>query len=162
MTNLKKLSKNIYSLPFDMKLNLNPEPAPKHRGPMINALDFAMQNGTPIYTAKSGKVIEVIDKFRKGGASELLRKSANLVRIQHKGDEYSEYAHLKYKSIKVKQEAMVYEGDLIGYSGETGFTTYPHLHFMVYEFIEQKPGWRSLIVRFRINNKIHAFKSPKK
>ena len=64
----KKVSKNIYVLPFNNKLALKPEPAPSHKGPMINALDFSMEEGTPVYAAADGVVVQVKDDSKKGEA----------------------------------------------------------------------------------------------
>ena len=84
-----KVSKNVYRLPFDGDLNLKPEPAPKHYKSMINALDFAMPEGTPVYAAKDGMVVEVKDDSKIGGPDESLRKHCNLVRIEHDNNEYT-------------------------------------------------------------------------
>ena len=154
-----KISKNIYLLPFDNKLNLKPELAPSHEGPMINALDFSMEEGTPVYAAADGVVVQVKDDSKKGGPKESLRLEANLVRIKHKNEEYTDYGHLKYKGIVVKPNDSVKAGDLIGYSGITGFTTYPHLHFSVYEYMEDKPKWQTLKPRFRKDKKTLILKS---
>jgi len=155
-----KTSKNIYELPFDENLDLKPEPATSHRGPMINALDFSMEEGISVYASADGVVVEVKDDSQIGGPDESLRLKGNLVRIKHDNDEYTEYSHLRYRSAKVKLHDQVTTGDLIGYSGTTGFTTYPHLHFAVYEYIEEEPGWQTLIPRFSKDEKVLTFESP--
>lgn len=56
------------------------------------------------------------------------------------------YAHLKYKGVVVKQGQKVKEGDLLGYSGNTGFSDSPHLHFEIYKESEGEKSRRSLPV----------------
>ena len=156
-----KLSKNVYRLPFDKQLNLKSEPAPKHYESMINALDFAMPEGTPVYAAMGGIVVEVKDDSNIGGSDESFRKHCNLVRIKHKNDEYTGYVHLKYKGVCVKEGQKVNEGKLIGYSGSTGFASYPHLHFGVYEL--KKDGDKiHLVIRFKSGDKFFTFEKNRK
>lgn len=81
--------------------------------------DMAVPPGTKVYAASAGKVI----RASWGGAY------GNLVQIQHADGVQTWYAHLT-KSI-VKVGAVVKPGTLIGYSGSTGNTTGPHLHFEV-------------------------------
>ena len=152
------MSKNTYSLPFDKKLK--PEPAPAHYGSMVNALDFAMPGSTPIYAAKEGVVFQVKDDSNIGGSDESWRKYGNFIRIKHNNEEYTEYVHLKFKGSLVKEKQQVKEGELIGYSGVTGFRTYPHLHFGVYKlFGDQKKEY--IIPRFKIGSKIVILKALK-
>ena len=151
------LSENIYRLPFDGKF-INPSAAPKHHKSMINALDFPMSEGTQIYSALNGIIIEVKSDSNIGGSDESLRDSGNLIRIQHENGEYSEYVHLKYKGSLVKEGDKVSKGQLIGYSGTTGFTSYPHLHFGVYIFINNKAVY--IKPRFKIKNIIKTISSP--
>lgn len=147
MNNYKEFSKNIYSLPFNKRLNLKPNSAPAHENSMMNALDFSMPEGTAIYASSDGIVIEVKDDSNTGGHDISFAKEANLVRILHENDEYTEYVHLKYKGTTVKEQELVKEGDLIGYSGATGFSTYEHLHFGVFKLRKGKRIY--FVVRFR-------------
>jgi len=155
-----RLSKNTYKLPFDEKLKLKPEPAPKHYKSMVNALDFAMPEGTPIYVAKEGIVIKVKDDSDIGGPDESFRKRGNFIRIKHYNEEYTEYVHLKYKGSLVKEKQHVKKGWLIGYSGITGFRTYPHLHFGVFK-LTKKQEKVYIIPRLNVGNKVVILKSPK-
>jgi len=156
-----KISKNVYRFPFDESLNLEPRPAPKHYESTINALDFAMPIGTPIYAARDGVVTETKDDSDIRGFEDSFRKHCNLIRVKHDNDEYTVYVHLKYKGVCVKKGQKVKEGKLIGYSGDTGYTNYPHLHFAVQEL--DKAGKRlHLIVKFKQGDKVFIFKDLKK
>jgi murein DD-endopeptidase MepM/ murein hydrolase activator NlpD len=68
--------------------------------------------------------------------NELLAKSykapiGNYVILRHAGGEFSQYAHLKPGSIKVKAGDAVKQGQAIAQLGHTGNTTEPHLHFQL-------------------------------
>jgi murein DD-endopeptidase MepM/ murein hydrolase activator NlpD len=157
----KKPSKNIYQLPFDEKLNLQPEPAPFHYeldgGWGRNAVDFKMPEGTPIVAALDGLVLEVIDNYNQGGPDESFLCESNLITIQHANNEYSVYVHLKKGSL-VKECEEVKAGQIIAYAGNSGFTTYPHLHFHVIEDNEQQ----MIPIKFRIGDKVVVLSSQKK
>ena len=56
---------------------------------------------------------------------------ANHVVILHDDGSYATYAHLLIGKIEVEVGDRVETGDVIGYSGNTGFSTGPHLHFVV-------------------------------
>jgi len=142
-------TKNTYKNPFEEKLNIQPAPAPAHTGPFENAIDYPMQENTPVLAARDGTVIRVKDDSTIGGPDESLRDDSNLIQIQHEHEEYSVYAHLKPQGAIVKDGEKVKEGQVIGYSGMTGFTTYPHLHFHVFQYTEEEPGWKTLKIRFK-------------
>jgi len=70
------------------------------------------------------------------GQNELLSRGykaviGNYVVIQHAGGEYSDYAHLRQGSVKLKAGDKVARGQVIGQVGHTGNTTEPHLHFQI-------------------------------
>ena len=50
---------------------------------------------------------------------------------------FSEYSHLNYKGAKVNEGDLIEAGDFIGYSGNTGWSSGPHLHFVVYKYNEK-------------------------
>jgi murein DD-endopeptidase MepM/ murein hydrolase activator NlpD len=103
-----------------------------HRGPANEyAVDFRVPEGTPVYAARGGLVVKVVDHFTRGGPDEPL-DNANVVRVQHDDFTIAEYAHLRPQGATVKEGEKVKRGDLLGYSGNTGRTTGPHLHFAVH------------------------------
>jgi murein DD-endopeptidase MepM/ murein hydrolase activator NlpD len=153
-------SSNIYRLPFDLGLGLKPHPAPNHsqHPAMFHALDFAMPIGTPVYAALDGVVKEVKKDSDEGGPDRSFVGEANLVRILHENDELTEYVHLMYRGAMVNVGEPVKEGELIGFSGETGYCTYPHLHFAVLKDFPEKPY--SVIPNFKLNDRIFTMVSP--
>jgi murein DD-endopeptidase MepM/ murein hydrolase activator NlpD len=56
---------------------------------------------------------------------------ANIVQILHDDGTYAIYAHLNWNSIRVKAGDRVRRGQYIADSGNTGFSSGPHLHFAV-------------------------------
>lgn len=56
----------------------------------------------------------------------------NYVKIKHDNNYYTLYAHMVYKSVKVKPGDKVKKGQLIGCMGNTGHSFGAHLHFEVY------------------------------
>ncbi|WP_197276119.1 M23 family metallopeptidase [Mangrovimonas sp. TPBH4] len=94
------------------------------------AIDFQLNVGEPIYAARSGTVVKVIDWFSKQGGPEL-KNAANKILILHKDGTIGNYAHLDYKGSLVREGMYVEAGQKIGISGLTGYTNGPHLHFVV-------------------------------
>lgn len=100
-------------------------------GSAHRAIDLRAIVGTPVYAAESGTVDQV--QYWNGKTKIGMQSYGNMVRILHsryKGKSlHTRYAHLK--TILVKNGQKVNEGDLIGYSGETGNCYGAHLHFEV-------------------------------
>lgn len=97
------------------------------------AVDFLMPEGTPVHAARDGIVVETKDRSDKGGPARDYEDLANHVIIRHQDGTTGEYVHLKKGGAAVKEGDSVKRGDLIGYSGNTGFSDSPHLHFGVYK-----------------------------
>ncbi|MGO1296457.1 MAG: M23 family metallopeptidase [Vibrio sp.] len=86
-----------------------------HRGQ-----DFAVNRGTPIYAPADG-VVEVTRPSHKG--------SGNYMRLQHAFGFTSSYSHMS--KFKLRMGDFVRKGEMIGYSGNTGLSSGPHLHYEV-------------------------------
>ncbi|MGZ4955664.1 MAG: peptidoglycan DD-metalloendopeptidase family protein [Methylobacter sp.] len=95
------------------------------------AVDIMMPVGTPIYASRSGIVLEAEDDFYNGGTNKVYTSEANNIRILHDDGSMAIYAHLELEKAQVHPGMAVAAGQLIGYSGNTGFSTGPHLHFAV-------------------------------
>lgn len=83
--------------------------------------DMACPQGTPILASQSGRVSAVSTN----------RVYGNYVIIDHGNGYQTLYAHM-YKAL-AKKGAWVSQGTRIGLVGSTGYSTGPHLHFMVYK-----------------------------
>lgn len=109
-----------------------------HRGEY--AIDWNMPVGTPVYAARGGKVIEVVDHYTSGGVRKAYREHSNNIKILHDDRSVGAYVHLQNNGSFVKVGESVVQGQKIGLSGNTGYSSGPHLHFEVYsinEFLEE-------------------------
>jgi murein DD-endopeptidase MepM/ murein hydrolase activator NlpD len=95
------------------------------------AVDFAMPEGTLICAARDGVVMDVANDFFTGGLEAEYAERANLIRILHDDGTMAVYAHLKLESARFPLGKRVNAGDVIAESGNTGFSTGPHLHFVI-------------------------------
>lgn len=95
------------------------------------AVDLAVPDGTPIYAAREGMVINVRHDYFRGSPDMVMMDQANVVEILHDDGTIGIYAHLHWESIRVQPGQSVRRGQYIADSGNTGLTTGPHLHFAV-------------------------------
>jgi len=110
------------------------------------ALDIAMPVGTAVHAARAGVVMDVEEDFNKGGTDkEKFADKANHVRILHKDGTMGLYAHLDLASVSVRPGSRIRAGQQIARSGNTGFSSGPHLHFA----IQQNTGMKLISVPFK-------------
>lgn len=102
-----------------------------HKGLSAYAIDFPVPVGTPVYAAREGVVVGSEGSNNTGGASPEYRQYANYVIIEHSDGTMGNYYHLKQGGNAVTIGQKVKKGDLIGFSGNTGYSSGPHLHFSV-------------------------------
>lgn len=131
----------IYDLPFqkgkkvyliqayDSKLS--------HKGEF--ALDFKVKQGTVICAAREGKVIAARSDSDKGGLNPENLSDGNYISIQHSDGSVAHYWHLQKNGVKVNVGDTVSKSQHIGYSGNTGYSAFPHLHFEVVQNGKQVP-----------------------
>ncbi|MBG39894.1 MAG: peptidase M23 [Flavobacteriales bacterium] len=88
---------------------------------MHTGTDFAAPTGTPVYATGNGKIIEAVNRSRGGYGKFIV--------IDHGYGYKTQYAHLSKLAVNTGQN--VKRGELIGYVGNTGKSTSPHLHYEV-------------------------------
>jgi murein DD-endopeptidase MepM/ murein hydrolase activator NlpD len=109
-----------------------PPDAITHRDPgSRHAIDFAMPEGSAVHAARDGIVIDVAHRFFRSGTTQELRDEANYVQVLHDDGTTALYAHLQMDTVRVRPGQRVARGEYIANSGSTGFSTGPHLHFVV-------------------------------
>ncbi|HSC15181.1 MAG TPA: peptidoglycan DD-metalloendopeptidase family protein [Gammaproteobacteria bacterium] len=119
-----------------------------HRGAERFTLDFGMPVGTPVHAARDGVVVLVEDSHDTGCAREQCGRFANFVVVLHADGTTGEYFHLARGSVRVRRGERVARGQWLALSGNTGFSTAPHLHFGVYR-TGRDLTTESLAVRFQ-------------
>jgi murein DD-endopeptidase MepM/ murein hydrolase activator NlpD len=95
------------------------------------AVDIPVPIGTPILAARAGTVIDTRLGSDRGGAEPTYADEGNYVRVLHDDGTQALYWHLKQNGVLVRPGARVVEGQRLGLSGNTGYSTAPHLHFAV-------------------------------
>ncbi|MBC7474599.1 MAG: M23 family metallopeptidase, partial [Candidatus Sericytochromatia bacterium] len=127
----------IYSLPYksgeSYKIIQGFNGKYTHVGEQKYALDFGLPQGTEIRAARDGVVVGIKSDSSTSGWGEKYAKFANYIYVQHSDGTFGGYIHLKKDGVKVELGQKVKVGDIIGLSGNTGWTDGPHLHFWVYK-----------------------------
>jgi len=122
-----------------------------------HAVDFSAPEGTPVLAAREGVVMQIADDFRGAGLDlEKYGARANFVRVLHADGSMGLYAHLAPESARVRPGARVRAGQVIGAVGSTGYSTGPHLHFVV----QVNRGLKLESVPFRMQGQGGALRIP--
>jgi murein DD-endopeptidase MepM/ murein hydrolase activator NlpD len=112
-----------------------------------NAVDWDVPEGTIICAAREGRVVGVRDDSTVSGIDPKFKPLGNYVIIKHVDGTFADYHHLQTDGAMVKMGDEVKVGQPIGLSGQTGFASKPHLHFMVFQAID---GKKVLSLPFRL------------
>jgi murein DD-endopeptidase MepM/ murein hydrolase activator NlpD len=107
-----------------------------HTGLEQFAIDFRMDEGTPVHAARGGVVARTVESNSIGCWRAGCGAHANFVVVLHDDGTTGEYYHLLKDGALVDVGDRVFPGQKIALSGNTGHTTIPHLHFAVYRAIE--------------------------
>lgn len=102
-----------------------------HNGASAYAFDFALGIGTPMVAMAGGTVRFVYDLTEPGdpcydGGDASCINEANYVFVEHADGTQTLYAHLSQVAVSVGQ--VVARGEIVGFSGSTGYSTGPHAH----------------------------------
>jgi Peptidase family M23 len=102
-----------------------------HNGSSRYAVDFPAAVGSTLVAARGGTVVSVKQDSNTGCADETCANDGNAIYIDHGDGTKAVYGHLQYQGAKVKVGQAVCKGQEIGLSGNTGYSSGPHLHFDV-------------------------------
>lgn len=107
------------------------------------SLDFKMKKGRKICAARGGVVITVKEDSDAGGLKDEYLSQGNHIIIKHDDGSTAMYWHLQKNGVIINEGDIIIQGQHIGYSGNTGYTAFPHLHFQV-----QDKNGRDIATRF--------------
>lgn len=120
------------------------------------AIDFKMKPGREVRAARAGVVWRIKEDSNRGGWNKKYRPDANYIIIEHEDSTRASYRHLQFNGVLVNPGDTVETGALLGYSGKTGYTASPHLHFMVSAYIDNQ--WQQIPTRFVTRKKTRYLK----
>lgn len=142
----------VYRLPFSLGsshiVSQGYNGKKTHIGSSRYAIDFAMDVGTKIYAAREGKVAKTKSDSSIRGIGREYSKYGNFVTIEHSDGTFATYYHLKQNGVAVSVGNAIQKGDLLGYSGNTGYSSGPHLHFAVFT-LDGKLKTQTLPIKFQ-------------
>src|SRR5262245_60619036 len=127
----------VYALPYPHGLTFSVlqgfHGAFSHRGSNEFAVDFNCPVATPVVAARPGRVVAINASAQGSGTSPefLDDRRANFVLVLHDDGTLGEYMHLAPSGVRVKPGQRVERRQPLGLSGNTGFSSTPHLHFQV-------------------------------
>ncbi len=123
------------------------------------AVDLIVPTGTPILAARDGVVMQVESGFDRAGLNkQKYAERANVVRVLHDDGSMAVYAHLQENGVYVRVGERVTVGQQIAASGNTGYSSGPHLHFC----LQVNTGMRLVSIPFRMVTSRGFLALPKK
>ncbi len=146
----------VYRLPYPTGLTFSVlqgfHGAFSHRGSNEYAVDFDCPVATPVVAAREGVVVAYNDAAQGSGTTPefLDYKRTNFVLVLHDDGTLGEYMHLAPSSIAVRAGQRVGRGESLALSGNTGFSSTPHLHFQVMTATADAVMTRSFPFRFAV------------
>ncbi len=136
----------VYRLPFEhgtkYKVAQGYNGTTSHAPPSNYSLDFIMDEGTKVVAARDGLVFRVKEDSNTGGPGPRFSQYANEIEVYHEDGSIAKYVHLRQNGALVAVGDKIQAGQVIGLSGNTGWSSGPHLHFEV--IVPTNMGYRSV------------------
>ncbi|MDF1881639.1 M23 family metallopeptidase [Sulfurimonas sp. MAG313] len=120
-----------------------------HKGRSAYALDFQMPIGSAVHAMRDGVVIAVESKHTEHGFSPEFASKANHIIIAHDDGSMAMYGHLNTDGVRVSLGDRVYKHQHIAYSGNTGYSSGPHLHVHISTLQSFSKGASSVPFKFK-------------
>lgn len=129
----------------------------------LHAIDFRCPIGTPLLAVGSGEVVDAKDSNTLSGiaVSNLFEWNSILIKLDEipcspetvgRGPLFVEYVHIQKATVKAGDR--VHQGQVIGASGNVGFSPEPHLHFSAFRSAE--PTAPTVRVRFKASGEAES------
>lgn len=115
-----------------------------------NALDFTMPVGTPITAVRDGVVVKVVESNVLVCPKKECAKYNNYLLIYHSDGTFAEYTHIKKNGVLVNVGDKITQGQIIANSGNTGWSSGPHLHLVI--FLERTKSRETIPTKFKIGD----------
>ena len=143
----------IYSLPFERGKEYRVIQGNNGTFSHTNkqAVDFQMPENSIVCAARDGVVSELKQNSGTGCSDQSCKDQGNYIIVFHEDGSYATYFHFRQNGSLVQLGQRVTKGEPIGYSGNTGWTSGPHLHFEV--DIPGEPEKISVPVKFSVAGK---------
>lgn len=142
------ITKNKYLYPIEItpKVRITYDESPAHIDRLKNSVDFICNKGTKVRASADGIVVDLKSDSNIGGPGKSFETLGNFIEIKHNNEEYSEYEHLRKDGVLVAIGDNVTKGQIIGYTGATGWLAHlgPHLHFMVGIYGDKDEDYQTL------------------
>lgn len=159
----KEDSSYVYTMPFEhgkkVLLVQGYESMFSHKGE--KALDFKVKTGTRVCAARGGTVTATRNDSDKRGLKPENLSDGNYIIIQHDDGSEANYWHFKKDGVLVHVGDTVVAGQLIGLSGNTGYSAFPHLHFEVRGIDPATGKYSQLPTRFATRNGVFYLRPGK-
>ncbi|HEY5937458.1 MAG TPA: M23 family metallopeptidase [Kofleriaceae bacterium] len=123
-----------------------------HRGPNEYAVDFDCPVATPVLATRPGVVVAAHAAAQGSGTTPefLDYKRTNFVLVLHDDGSLGEYMHLAPSGVEVAAGQRIDRGQPLGLSGNTGYSSTPHLHFQVMTAAMDGASAKSFPFRFAV------------
>jgi murein DD-endopeptidase MepM/ murein hydrolase activator NlpD len=148
-------SSYVYALPFEYGrshfLVQGYDSKLSHRGEV--ALDFKMRKGSWVCAMRDGVVMEVKEDSNRGGLKRRHFSDGNYILVIHNDSSYAWYFHLAKEGAIVSVGELVTKGQHIGFSGNTGYSAFPHLHVEV--VVHDGGGFKQIPMRFQLRGGVY-------
>ncbi|SDE85437.1 M23 family metallopeptidase [Ulvibacter litoralis] len=103
------------------------------------AIDFEMSEGTQIYAAREGTVVEVVQENNTSCSAANCEEYDNYILVYHPDGTFAKYAHIRQNGAVISTGDAIAIGQHIGYSGNVGRTNGGTLHIEVYKLTVKGP-----------------------
>jgi len=112
------------------------------------SVDLAVREGTDVVCPRDGIVIDYCSHHKETSDDKSFECKTNYITLYHEDGTVSEYVHLQYEGVFVQIGDYVTKGQVIGQTGNTGWSYGPHLHFHV----RLGPNKKAETLRIRFDN----------